>query len=75
MTLTDVKLGDLIAQLEVLKPYNFGGGCVRKFQSFYALERNFCECHRAVEGAPKTSGKIRPYRLSPHSSQGPAPDP
>lgn len=35
MTLTDVKLGDLIAQLEVLKPYNLGGGGVQKFQSLF----------------------------------------
>ena len=35
MTLTDVNLGDLIAQLEVLKPYNLGGVYVGKFQSLF----------------------------------------
>lgn len=41
MTLTDVKLGDLIAQLEVLKPYNFGGGVCSKIPVFLCTGKEF----------------------------------
>lgn len=41
MTLTDVKLGDLIAQLEVLKPYNLGGGVFKNSRVFLCTGKEF----------------------------------